>query len=324
MCRATRFLWFFVITVACQICAAPSLAALNVLFVTTNNGTLTATESGRKTQLESAGFTINTIWDGAAQATFDAAFATNLAVYLSDEVTAADLGYKLRQAPIGILSEHPGLADELGFCSTAAATSASASINVTNNTHYITNVFPIGSLSLGSSTYTVKRMTGTTAPGGQVLATVAGSNSVVAIEVGATLANTYNSSNVAFGRRVQFPLAVSVNNGATFNANTYALAQRMLTWVAKLDATLVAHWKLNETTGSSAADSSLFGMTGAVTGTAAWASAVLNNGFAFDGATRIQATGLAGNSKNVSVAAWANLTAADTAGAEIISLGDHF
>jgi hypothetical protein len=86
----------------------------------------------------------------------------------------------------------------------------------------------------------------------------------------------------------------------------------------------VAYWKLNETTGTSASDSSGYSRTGTVTGTASWVSAVLNNGFSFNGATKIQATGLMGSARNVSVAAWANLTTADISGSEIISLGDHF
>ena len=90
------------------------------------------------------------------------------------------------------------------------------------------------------------------------------------------------------------------------------------------DGKLEAQWKLNETSGTSASDSSGNSQTGTVTGTASWVSAVLNNGFSFNGATKIQATGLMGNPRNVSVAAWANLTTADTTGAEVISLGDHF
>lgn len=84
-----------------------------------------------------------------------------------------------------------------------------------------------------------------------------------------------------------------------------------------------AHWKLDETSGTTAADSS-GGNTGTVTGTATWTSAVINNGFSFNGSTKIQASDLIGNPSNVTVAAWANLTSADTGGAEVISLGDRF
>ena len=91
-----------------------------------------------------------------------------------------------------------------------------------------------------------------------------------------------------------------------------------------VDYTTNAWWKLNETSGTSASDSSGNSRTGTVTGTASGSPAVLNNGFSFNGATKIQATGLMGNPRNVSVAAWAKLTTADTTGAEMISLGDHF
>jgi len=36
----------------------------------------------------------------------------------------------------------------------------------------------------------------------------------------------------------------------------------------------IAHWKLNETSGSSASDSSAYGRSGTVTGTSTWSSAV--------------------------------------------------
>ncbi len=86
---------------------------------------------------------------------------------------------------------------------------------------------------------------------------------------------------------------------------------------------LVAHWKLNESSGTSAADASGSGYTGTVTGTGSWVAGYINNGFSFNGSTKIQAAGLMGNPANVTLAAWVNLTTTDTNGAEVISLGDH-
>ena len=312
------------VAIFCSTSWLPVWGAGNILMITTNNGWLTSLESARKGQIESWGFTVNTIWDGASQATFNTAFANNRAVYLSDEATASEVGYKLREATIGVFTEHPGLTDELGLCSSSATTTSSSTVNITNNTHYITSVFATGNLLLGSSWYSVIRMGGTTASGAQVLATVGGINSIVAVDTGATLANTYNSSNIAFGRRVQFPLPVSINDSSTFNANTFTMSQRMLNWAAGLDKALVGHWKVNETTGTSAADSSGLSTSGIVTGTATWVAGVLNNGFQFNGSTKIQVSGLFSNPKNLSVGAWANLTTADSTGSEIISLGDHF
>ncbi len=86
----------------------------------------------------------------------------------------------------------------------------------------------------------------------------------------------------------------------------------------------VAYWKLDEASGTTAYDSSYTGKTGTVIGTANWVAGMHDNGFQFNGATKIQATGLMGSPQNVSVAAWANLTQTDHKGSEIISLGDHF
>lgn len=164
--------WSAILALPLAFYCEPVCGAINVVMVTTNNGSLTVLESGRKAQLESYGYTVNTIWDGASQATFNTAFANNREVYLPDEATATDVGYKLREATIGILSEHPGLADEFGICSGTATTSTSSTINLINNTHFITSVFPTGNLTLGSGSYNVINLAGTTAPGGVVLATI--------------------------------------------------------------------------------------------------------------------------------------------------------
>ncbi len=321
--RGRHFVIYIAVWLLAVFSGTPA-AAINILMVTRNSGSLTPAEADRKAEMEAWGYTVNPIWDGASQATFTTAFTQNRAVYLPDESTSGQIGSILRFAPIGVMSEHPLQVDELGLCSSSTTTTSSATVTITNNTHYVTSVFPTGSFSLGSSVYNVGRMGGTTAPGAIVLATVAGSNSAIAIEAGGTLANTYNANSVALARRVQFPLPVSINDRSTFAGNTLTLGRRMLEWAAGLDRTLVAHWRLNETSGTSAADSSGFNRTGTVTGTATWTSAVRNNGFSFNGSTRIQATGLLGSHANLTVAAWANLTTADTSGAEIVSLGDHF
>jgi hypothetical protein len=87
-------------------------------------------------------------------------------------------------------------------------------------------------------------------------------------------------------------------------------------------AGLAAWWKFDEAAGAVAADSSGWGRNGTVTGTAAWTAGKLNNAIQLNGATYVSAAGLMNSPRNVTIAAWANLTAADTSGAELISLGD--
>jgi hypothetical protein len=89
-------------------------------------------------------------------------------------------------------------------------------------------------------------------------------------------------------------------------------------------AGLAGYWKLNETAGTTVADSSGWGRNGTVTGTATWAAGKVGNALQLDGASYVTIPGLMGSPRNVTIAAWAQLTAADTGGAEVISLGDHF
>ena len=50
----------------------------------------------------------------------------------------------------------------------------------------------------------------------------------------------------------------------------------------------------------------------------------MNNAIQLNGTNRVEVSSLLGSSKNVPLAAWGNLTAADSGGAEFVSLGDYF
>jgi hypothetical protein len=89
-------------------------------------------------------------------------------------------------------------------------------------------------------------------------------------------------------------------------------------------AGLAARWKFDETSGSTADDASGWSRNGTVAGTATWTTGTVGNCLQLNGATSVTASGLMGSPRNVTMAAWANLTSADSSGAEVISLGDHF
>jgi hypothetical protein len=313
-----------VIAVLVALFASQVAWGVNVLLLTDSNGSLTTVESNLKTNLQAAGYTVNTLWDGDSQANYTAAFANNDCVYIPSDVSTSDMGTKLRTCPIGIVNEIAAYMDDLGLCSSNGTTTSSSTISISTNSHYVTSPFSTGSFSMGSTSYAISQAAGTTASGATVLATVGGNNSIIAVDTGGTLANTISSNNTASGRRIQMPVQCGVINTGTLSANAQTLLPRIVLWAALSEGKLEAQWKLNETSGTSASDSSGNSKTGTVTGSASWVAAVLNNGFSFNGATKIQASGLMGSPRNVSVAAWANLTTADTTGAEVISLGDHF
>jgi hypothetical protein len=87
---------------------------------------------------------------------------------------------------------------------------------------------------------------------------------------------------------------------------------------------LVGYWKLDETGGATAADSSGFGRNGTVIGPAAWSTGAIDNGLELSGTTRVEISSLLGSPKNLTLAAWARLSQADSGGSEIVSLGDYF
>jgi Concanavalin A-like lectin/glucanases superfamily len=304
--------------------AANSAFGVTILMLTNSNGSLSSSEVTLKSRLESLGHTVNTIWDGDSQANFNTAFDNNDIVYVPADVSATDIGDKLRDTQIGIVNELPDLMDELGLCKKSGTTTSDSSIDISTTAHYITSPFSTGSFSLGSSNYDIARLGGSKASGATLLAKVGNKNSMVAVDAGGKLSNTVNGSNIAAGRRVQMPIQYGVVNASTLTADTVTLISRTILWAASFDGQLVAYWKLDEADGSSAADSSGNGNDGSVKGHASWAAGVINNSFSFDGSTKIQVSGLMNDPRNVSVAAWANLTTADTDGAEVISLGGYF
>ncbi|HEX6960635.1 MAG TPA: LamG domain-containing protein, partial [Lacipirellula sp.] len=92
---------------------------------------------------------------------------------------------------------------------------------------------------------------------------------------------------------------------------------------------LLAWYKLDETSGTVAADSTGLGNSGAyvgspVLGVASNGNGAMGTAVTFNGSNNVQVSGMYGNPANVSVSAWIKMNAADSSGAEIISLGDHF
>lgn len=92
---------------------------------------------------------------------------------------------------------------------------------------------------------------------------------------------------------------------------------------------LMAWYKLDESSGTTAADATGLGMNGVYSGAptlgvASNGNVTLGTAVEFFGANNVQIAGLYDKTSSVSAAAWARLDSSDTSGAEIISLGDHF
>ena len=90
----------------------------------------------------------------------------------------------------------------------------------------------------------------------------------------------------------------------------------------------IGYWRLDETSGTSALDSSSNGNDGTMTGGLDASNDNItgaeNTALNFDGIDdKIDVLGLLGEPTNLTISAWVNLNSADTVGAEVISLGDN-
>ena len=304
----------------------------NVLLVTNNDGYLTTQESYRKAQFESWGHTVNTIWDDASQSTFDAAFGVNDVVYVCEEVNANDVRYKLRSAPIGVVSEERYLDVELGFSTSDGSSTSTAWIKITDNTSPITSSFSTGWLRMASTSIPAVYLAGTKASGGTTLGTVSNKSALFIIDQGDTLANTYNGNSVASGRRVRLPFGNSNFDFTDLNTDGLTLLENALAWAAEHSTVsgLVGHWKLNDTGGSTAVDASDNHNDGTYTG-----SVTLNSAGPYPGDGSVAAR-FDGNSDYVavpnesdydltsaiSIAVWIKVDAFDATWQAIICKGD--
>jgi Concanavalin A-like lectin/glucanases superfamily len=304
---------------------AGSAQAMTVLLVVVNSASLTSEETAIKTQFQTWGYTVSTVSQNATQTNIDTAVAAADVVYIPSTIQEWVLTSALRTATKGVVCGERYEDVYMGFATNLGWDYSATQMNVTNNSHYITSTFSTGLLTICGSSATCALMNTTYASGLQKLADQNSGNwGLGVMDPGATLAQTTNGNSTATARRVRLCWGGDSFSISSLNSNGLTILQRSLVWAANMTSGIASQWKLDEASGTSAADTSGNSHTGTVTGTATWTTGVIHNGFSFNGSTKIQATGLMNSAANVSVSAWANLTTADTSGAEIISLGDHF
>ncbi|TWT85742.1 hypothetical protein Pla123a_05490 [Posidoniimonas polymericola] len=85
---------------------------------------------------------------------------------------------------------------------------------------------------------------------------------------------------------------------------------------------LLLHWKLDETSGATANDSSSYNHDGAVSGTTAWTDGKRDNALTVGSGGKVQVATELGEPGSFTVAGWANTTGYDTHGATILTVGD--
>jgi hypothetical protein len=203
----------------------------NLLLVVVDPGNLTAQEAAKQALIESWGYTVNLIDESDSQANFDAAIAANGVAYVSSTVSATTLGTKLAAAPVGVVNELVTLVGEFGIGQESYNYKSRIEIDIIDNTHYITQPFATGLLTIFTANQNLHLLTSNKAPDFNALAQVFNTgtlwdDSLGTIETGGAL---YGGGTAA-GRRVLLPWGDAALDVNALNADGQTLMQRAIEW----------------------------------------------------------------------------------------------
>ncbi|MGI9343249.1 MAG: DNRLRE domain-containing protein, partial [Gammaproteobacteria bacterium] len=217
----------------CGTVCMPPQGSGNILLVIGSSPFSPAPEDAAiRDALESLGYTVNMIQDDDSQGNYNAAFAANDVVFVSESVATNNIGTKLTGSPIGVITTDGRLNDELGI-STNRTTPVADTVDVVDNSHFLTQVFPLTPIQFTTGAIQLEAVGGTVAPGAQVLAQVGGAGSIVAVDTGATL----STGGTAAGRRLLLPIGEASYQWGfdMLTGNGLIMLNRALAWGMNAD-----------------------------------------------------------------------------------------
>jgi hypothetical protein len=271
------------ITYACECgvaCQIPQGSG-KVLLVIGDDITLAAADSQKKALFESWGYSINLIDDDADQSTFNDALDNNDVTYISETVWGPTLANKLVATDKGVVNEEEYQNNRLGLSSSGSYI-VNDSMEIIDNSHYVTALFPNGVVPIFSAPMQGMLVTGTPAPGLQTLGNFSGTASLALVDGGGTL----QGGGTAPGRRVAIPIGSNDKfNWDYLNNNGRLIVQRAIQWGMGVDVASppgpIAHWKLDDAAGTTSLDSE-GGHDGTLSG-GNWTTGKDNGALDFDG-----------------------------------------
>ena len=261
----------------------PAPVQQTILFVVADPATLSANDAIRRQLMESWGYLVTPIDDDTSEADLAAAASAADLFYVSEEVDHNALVDKLRLTTIGVVNEEQYQFDQLGF-SDSRTYKFSADIDIVDNAHYITSVFPLGFVTIYSSSQPngfVVNPGADTRVLGQTLETGSRYKPTLAtIEAGELL----HGGGIAPARRVKVPWADVDMTTLTDDGKT--IMRRAIEWALGAGPAAMlpmAHWKLDETAGTAASDAA-GGHTGTLENGPVWeAGGKIDGALRFDG-----------------------------------------
>ena len=291
------------------------------ILLVTSGSSLNSEETARKSQFESWGYAVTTIEDSSSQSAFNTAASNVDVVYIPSTVQSYDVSSKCKNFSVGVVSEERRIDNAMGFSTNEGWESNETQTSILVNSHPITSGFSTGYVTIVNSSQPMVLMNSTVASSMTVLSnkpSAGNGNMLGAIEAGDTLAD----ATVAAGRRVRMPWGGDSFQWSALNSNGLLIAQQAIEWAAGLDQSLLLHWKFDESSGTTAADDSGYSRNGTLSGTTAWSSAMRDGGVSMLSSGKCTVNTRLGEPASFTVAGWADLTASDSHGAAILSIGN--
>ena len=186
-------------------------------------------EAPRITLMESWGFTVTLINHNALQSDFDAALPEADVAYVGPSISGGALAHKLTGKSIGIVNEFPGKLDNFGLSSGTFAYVTGDTVLVIDDSHYITSIFSVGSITVSAVPFEMSIASGTLAPDLQNLAEISGQPAVCALETGG---QRFDGGS-APARRVHLPYVSAAVSSLTADAQT--IMKRSIEWAAAME-----------------------------------------------------------------------------------------
>ncbi|MEO8494723.1 MAG: hypothetical protein ABI614_06615 [Planctomycetota bacterium] len=205
-----------------------------ILFVVPDQDSLDSVDATKKTTFEGWGYQVTPITAARPQSQLEAAAALCDVAYISEGFMSGDLDTKLKTTAVGVVSEEGYLNDAFGLSSADGPAFSGSQIAISDNTHYITSAFSIGTLQLVTSgTQYLRSIDGTLAPDLQLLATKTGSGTQPGTLGIIGSGGDLNGSGTAAGPRASLPWGDFGFDYNKLTSNGLTLARRSIDWAAR-------------------------------------------------------------------------------------------
>jgi hypothetical protein len=237
-------------------------------------------ESARQSLAETWCYEVHLVSAAEPQEVYQKYASAVDAFYVSATVNYSDVTSKLKLQPVGVVNEVSTLSPYLGFTSGTGGFSGN-STTITGEIHEITEPFAAGDLAITTSSQPLHRLVNTIGPGLHSLSTRGdgGDRMLMTLSRGDELL----WGGHAAGRRVMLPWGGNTFDINALNDDGRTLLRRSVDWAGRSDPLApIAHWKLDEGSGSIAADSA-GGHDGTLSNSPAWSTGPVDGALNFDG-----------------------------------------